>query len=165
LEYTQSKRIAIRNAEGSSTRSSLVNLRAKHVRAVSLPLHFLSFFFLFLAFSSKNSSFGWDPVEKRKEIFHSLSRFIVVHDDEEDVLLAYIMFRFEHENDEDLVYWYVPLIIFSGRFTFYPWKSYEVQVAASAQGKGLGKKLLNDLEKIGKGFNMEKIMLTILTCM
>ena len=43
-------------------------------------------------------------------------------------------------------------------------ESYELQVAASAQGKGLGKKLLCDLEKIGKGFNMEKIMLTVLKC-
>ncbi len=81
-----------------------------------MKLTFSFFFECILGFSSKNSSFGWDPVEKRKEIFHSLSRFIVVHD-EEDMLLAYIMFRFEHDNDEDLAYWYDPLIIFSSRFT------------------------------------------------
>ena len=42
--------------------------------------------------------------------------------------------------------------------------SYELQVAASAQGKGLGKRLLMDLEKICKGFDMEKITLTVLKC-
>ena len=42
--------------------------------------------------------------------------------------------------------------------------SYELQVAAAAQGKGLGKRLLMDLEKICKGFDMEKITLTVLKC-
>jgi len=92
---------------------------------------------------SKNSSFGWDPAKKRKEIFHSLSRFILVYD-EEDMLVAFVMFRFEHEYDEDILY------------------CYEIQVAASARGKGLGKGLLGDLEKICKEYNMEKVTLTVL---
>ena len=40
--------------------------------------------------------------------------------------------------------------------------SYELQVAAAAQGMGIGKKLVNDLTALGKTFNMEKIMLTVL---
>ena len=62
-----------------------------------------SFWIAFL-FSSKNSSFGWEPEAKRKELFHSLSRFILVYD-EENTLLAFLMFRFEHEYEEDLLYW------------------------------------------------------------
>jgi hypothetical protein len=68
----------------------------------------LSGFWVHSALRSKNSSFGWDPAKKRKEIFHSLSRFILVYD-KGDTLLAFVMFRFEHENDEDMVYWYTSI--------------------------------------------------------
>lgn len=39
--------------------------------------------------------------------------------------------------------------------------SYELQVAATSQGMGIGKKLMNDLNTLGRAFNMEKIMLTV----
>ena len=39
--------------------------------------------------------------------------------------------------------------------------SYELQVEATAQGMGIGKKLVNDLTTLGRAFNMEKIMLTV----
>ena len=55
--------------------------------------------------SYKSSSFGWDPEAKRKELFHSLSRFILVYEADTDTLLAFTMFRFEFEEGEDLVYW------------------------------------------------------------
>jgi hypothetical protein len=64
-----------------------------------------------LGLSSKNSSFGWDPEKKQKEIFHSLSRFLLVYD-EEDILVAFTMFRFEHEKDEDIVYWCISISVF-----------------------------------------------------
>ena len=39
--------------------------------------------------------------------------------------------------------------------------SYELQVAATSQGMGIGKKLMNDLTTLGRAFNMEKIILTV----
>ncbi|KJA29170.1 hypothetical protein HYPSUDRAFT_32547 [Hypholoma sublateritium FD-334 SS-4] len=93
---------------------------------------------------SKTSSFGWDPEAKRKELFHSLSRYILVTDPTTNELLAYTSFRYEVEEDEDILY------------------CYELQVAPSAQGKGFGKKLTKELEKLCQSNNMEKIVLTVL---
>ena len=57
----------------------------------------------------ESSSFGWDPQEKKKEMFHSLSRFLLVCSEGEHSapksLLAYSIFRFEREDDRNLVYW------------------------------------------------------------
>ena len=39
--------------------------------------------------------------------------------------------------------------------------SYELQVAATARGLGLGKKLMNDLMTLSRAFNMKKILLTV----
>lgn len=59
------------------------------------------------SFRYKNSSFGWDPVAKRKELFDKLSRFILVYKEGTAELLAFIMFRFEFEEYEDAIYWEV----------------------------------------------------------
>ena len=40
--------------------------------------------------------------------------------------------------------------------------SYELQVAASAQGKGFGKNLVKELEKLCQFSDVEKIVLTVL---
>ena len=50
---------------------------------------------------------GWNPKVKKKELFDSKSRFILVHpaDLTTPTLLAFSMFRFEDEEDEDALYW------------------------------------------------------------
>jgi N-alpha-acetyltransferase 40 len=51
---------------------------------------------------------GWDPKAKKKELFNSKSRFILVHptgDLTTIPLLAFSMFRFENEEDEVVLYW------------------------------------------------------------
>ena len=66
------------------------------------------------------SSFGWDPATKQKELFHNLSRFIVAykqtsekcHSGDQDrsasqCVAGFTMFRFEHEDEDDMVYWCV----------------------------------------------------------
>lgn len=60
-----------------------------------------------MSFSYLNSPFlGWDPKAKKKELFHSKSRFILVRPIDLTIpLLAFSMFRFEHEEDEDILYW------------------------------------------------------------
>ena len=56
------------------------------------------------------SSLGWNPKEKKKETFHSDSRFILVYrqksEDEPKILVAFTIFRFElGYMDEASVYW------------------------------------------------------------
>jgi len=86
----------------------LVNLRGQHAVAVSGHLVFLPVDQpLTIALPRyTNSSFGWDPDSKRQELFHTLARFILVYGDEE-VLSAFCAFRFEVEDEEDVLYLYV----------------------------------------------------------
>jgi N-alpha-acetyltransferase 40 len=59
--------------------------------------------------------FGWDPVSKQRELFDPLSRFILVHQQSQNLgdgnaskrLVAYTMFRFDMEEGEEVVYWCV----------------------------------------------------------
>lgn len=59
--------------------------------------------------------FDWDPVEKRAELFHRDSRFLLVAPDGEGLetdLVAYSMFRFDVEEDMEgkdqyVLYWHV----------------------------------------------------------
>ena len=60
------------------------------------------------------SSFSWNPTEKKEEMFHPLSRFIVywkssgvAPGDTPDPadMAAYGIFRFEREDERNLLYW------------------------------------------------------------
>ncbi|CAA7266508.1 unnamed protein product [Cyclocybe aegerita] len=90
------------------------------------------------------SSFGWNPESKRKELFHSLSRFLLVYKTGDSNILAFVMFRFETDYDEDIIY------------------CYDIHVSSAAQGLGLGKKLLGELVKLCGEYQMERIFLTVL---
>jgi len=90
--------------------------------------------------SYQTASVGWHPTQKRKELYHRESRFLLVGN---DTLVAFSMFRFEREDDVDLIY------------------CYELQVAPEAQRQGLGRKIVDALVRIGKAYNMEKIVLTV----
>ncbi|KAF9569638.1 acyl-CoA N-acyltransferase [Agrocybe pediades] len=92
----------------------------------------------------EDSSFGWDPQSKRKELFHALSRYLFVSEGGSTELLAFVHFRFEVEEDENVLY------------------CYDIQIKPSAQGLGLGRRLLDELAKLGSVFRMEKILLTVL---
>jgi hypothetical protein len=56
-----------------------------------------------------NSSFGWDPMSKERELFNPLSRFVVVRPvcnaNECEGIVAYAMFAFEREDQADVIYW------------------------------------------------------------
>ncbi|KAJ7631012.1 acyl-CoA N-acyltransferase [Roridomyces roridus] len=88
------------------------------------------------------SSFGWDPPHKKSELFDPLSRFILVYDGQRS-LAAFTSFRFEFEDDENMLY------------------CYDIQVSKSSQRHGLGRTLMNCLEKIAVDFTMDKLMLTV----
>ncbi|KAA1468231.1 acyl-CoA N-acyltransferase, partial [Dentipellis sp. KUC8613] len=99
----------------------------------------------------QGSSLGWSPKDKKAELFHQQSRFILVRDglhpsDDSDTgsgILAYTMFRFDEEDGDCVVY------------------CYELQVAKTARRTGLGKVLMQCLHDIGRAWNMQKIMLTV----
>ncbi|KAI0639762.1 acyl-CoA N-acyltransferase [Trametes polyzona] len=97
------------------------------------------------------SSFGWNPNEKRKELFHRHARFILVYgssDAQEPTvptsLAAFSMFRFEQDEGEDVIY------------------CYELQVSQPYRSSGLGRFLVEKLTAIGKHWKMSKLMLTVL---
>ncbi|KAH9898042.1 acyl-CoA N-acyltransferase [Cubamyces lactineus] len=98
------------------------------------------------------SSFGWDPPEKREELFHNDARFILVYLDDPGSpdgkspppLIAFSMFRFEQEEGDDVLY------------------CYELQVSAPFRGSGLGRFIVEKLITIGKHWGMDKVMLTVL---
>lgn len=60
---------------------------------------------------------GWDSSEKRKELFHTDSRFIILsiagpHEghivaEESNTIIGFSMFRFDYEEGEKLLYWSV----------------------------------------------------------
>ncbi|TDL28728.1 acyl-CoA N-acyltransferase [Rickenella mellea] len=96
------------------------------------------------------SSFGWDPPSKRSELFHKLSRFLLIWSipsgestSQQLTLQGYSMFRFEREDRQNMIY------------------CYELQIASQARRMGLGAALVHNLECIGRALVMEKLMLTI----
>ncbi|KAL5495172.1 hypothetical protein ACEPAI_634 [Sanghuangporus weigelae] len=98
--------------------------------------------------------FPWDPPEKRKQMFHEHSRFLMIGSGSEseseradfsvreEAVLAYCIFRFERDEGKDVVY------------------VYELQASDVARRLGLGRALIENLESIGRGFQMSLIMLT-----
>uniref|UniRef100_A0A0W0G2H8 N-alpha-acetyltransferase 40 n=1 Tax=Moniliophthora roreri TaxID=221103 RepID=A0A0W0G2H8_MONRR len=91
-----------------------------------------------------DSSFGWSPHEKKAELFHPLSRFVILYpEDNSEAIAGYTMFRFEYEDGFDLLY------------------CYELQIQRSYQMRGLGRLLMEILSCIGEKWQMQKIMLTV----
>ena len=115
-----------------------------------------------------SSSFGWNPQKKKGEIFHQLSRFVLARNVSSSTnpassgIIAYSIFRFEREDRQDVVYWYV---LDSARCMFSALTlrtSYELQVSKECRRFGLGKLLVQILSDIGTEWDMTKIMLTVL---
>ncbi|GAA5831272.1 hypothetical protein JCM3766R1_002991 [Sporobolomyces carnicolor] len=105
--------------------------------------------------SYEASDDGWKPQEKRKELFHAESRFIVLQsgDQEEDGIrrskgLGYALFRFDTEEtagdeDADVLY------------------CYELQIDSESHRLGAGKLLMQALNRIGLQMKMDKTILTV----
>ncbi|SJL05713.1 uncharacterized protein ARMOST_09049 [Armillaria ostoyae] len=108
------------------------------------------------------SSFGWDPTDKRKEMFDSLSRFVVARRPDTQALSGYTIFRFEHEHDSDMLYWSAfKLHHLEIQSVYHVLYSYELQVSNASRRSGLGRKLMDLLGSIGESWRMRKIMLTV----
>ncbi|KAI0313736.1 acyl-CoA N-acyltransferase [Amylostereum chailletii] len=98
------------------------------------------------------SSLGWNDHDKKKEILHRNSRFLLASlpaDDPESTpqkpnLAAVLVFRFVMEEKQPVAY------------------CYELQVSGAYRRSGLGRALLSMLSDIGSKWSMQKVMLTVL---
>lgn len=95
----------------------------------------------------EDSGWGWKEVEKRKEVFNKMSRFITISTCEDGIdIIAYIIFRFVWDDDDEPEF---PVAY-----------CYELQVDRSMQKKGVGLVLIRLLQKIADHCQMRKTSLT-----
>lgn len=95
----------------------------------------------------ESAGWGWQEVEKRKEVFNKRSRFLYICAPETEEIKAYAVFRFEWDDEDEPEY---PVVY-----------CYELQVLQSAQKMGAGLVLMKMLQDIAKHLNFRK---TCLTC-
>lgn len=84
---------------------------------------------------------GYDPQDKRRELFDDQARYLLVHSSER--LLAFAHFRFDMDYGSRVVY------------------LYELQVDKQCQGQGLGQWMMEQLKCICRETQMAKIVLTV----
>lgn len=90
---------------------------------------------------------GWKEMEKRKEVFDKRSRFILLLHSESEEVVAYVIFRFEWDDEEEPEY---PVLY-----------CYELQVANSVQKIGAGYNLMRMLQQVAGHYGMRKTSLTV----
>ncbi|BGP28855.1 hypothetical protein JCM10296v2_000591 [Rhodotorula toruloides] len=100
----------------------------------------------------ERSAEGYDPAEKRQELCHPDSRFLILYSPTSaDKPVGYCIFRFDTEetasDDDDELYDVA--------------YCYELQVDPAGQRRGAGRLLMEALERIAKAWKMDKAMLTV----
>ncbi|OJZ87295.1 hypothetical protein ASPFODRAFT_80328 [Aspergillus luchuensis CBS 106.47] len=99
----------------------------------------------------RNSSTGWSPSKKKKEMKLPDMKYLVVRREEltpsdgEGEVVGFMSFMITYEDGKEVVY------------------LYEIHLSAEVQKQGLGKRLLLVLMEIGRRVGMEKAMLTVFT--
>jgi GNAT superfamily N-acetyltransferase len=96
-----------------------------------------------------------------EELFGSESRFLLVRAPIHG-LVAFLMFRFERENRENIVYWSVSLLISRWADLNTIINSYDIQLSKPVHRKGLGSILLRQLVRVASRWGMQKITLTVI---
>jgi len=92
-------------------------------------------------------TWGWNAVEKRRELNNYAARYVLVRDVESGELVAFVHFRFEREDDDvDAPVGYV----------------YELQCEPAHQRRALGETLVRVVEAISKRLGMDAVVLTVL---
>ncbi|PWY93577.1 GNAT family acetyltransferase Nat4 [Aspergillus sclerotioniger CBS 115572] len=95
----------------------------------------------------RESSTGWSPTKKRKEMKLPDMKYLVVcregSEYAEDGVVGFLSFMVTYEDGKEVIY------------------CYEVHLASKVQGLGLGKRLMLMLLEIGRRVGMEKAMLTV----
>jgi len=92
----------------------------------------------------EESSWGWQESEKREELFEEDNIRYLIAKDEEGKCIAYAHFRFDMEQDDEVLY------------------VYELQLEKEVRRQGLGRFMMKVLEFLAWRADMRKIMLTFL---
>jgi len=101
----------------------------------------------------QSSSIKWNDREKRDDVDHFSSRFLLAWQDSK--LAGYLLFRFDTEDcDPD------DPCARQGQEQVEIAYVYELQIAPFAQGAGLGALLMRLLERLSRMTKMRKVMLT-----
>ncbi|ETV85892.1 hypothetical protein H257_02432 [Aphanomyces astaci] len=90
----------------------------------------------------EDSTWGFDLAKKRVELFEDAARYIIVERTPGQVD-AFLHFRFVEDEGDAVVY------------------VYEIQVGPGLQRQGLGKRLMQLLQLIGRKYRMKLILLTV----
>lgn len=103
-------------------------------------------------------------------MFDPLSRFILARGLSKSIdpaafsctpVVAYAMFRFDREAKQNVVYWCAHFFAAVKAPCYIVHHSYELQVSVAARRLRLGQHLMKQLERIGRGTGMSKVMLTV----
>ncbi|KAK5263553.1 N alpha-acetyl-transferase, partial [Exophiala xenobiotica] len=89
----------------------------------------------------KHSEIKWSPSKKRKEMKLPDMKYILLTD--QDRVIGFISFMVTYEDGNEVVY------------------IYEIHFSPDWQGKGLGRKLMDVVEVIGRNVGVTKVMLTV----
>ncbi|KAL1847424.1 N alpha-acetyl-transferase [Paecilomyces lecythidis] len=153
--------------ENPATTSETYTLEI-HSAASIPPADFQACFNLIELTSSNdygNSSIGWSPSKKRKEMKLPDMRYMVLKKQDEskpettssvesakgdgtappgkDIALGFLSFMVTYEDGKEVIY------------------CYEIHLAPAMQGKGVGKRMMDLYEEIGRRVGLEKAMLTV----
>lgn len=90
-----------------------------------------------------DGGWGWTDHEKHEELTHTGARHLIARDGSSNEIVGFAHYRF---------------LVEAGVAVIYVW---EIQLAPSAQRKGLGKHLMQLCELFGRKWGMSKIMLTV----
>ncbi|KAL0144217.1 N-alpha-acetyltransferase 40-like protein [Mucor lusitanicus] len=98
----------------------------------------------------EKSKDGWNEEEKRKEMLAPQARYLIARSatDPNDIQ-GFLHFQMVQEETMDDDIWQIICC------------SYEIQIAESARGQGLGEYMMNLLSQIGMYWKMDKVMLTV----
>jgi len=92
----------------------------------------------------RSCSIGWQPKVKQSDLNKHWARYLVAVDKAKQPV-AYTMFRFDMDYGCSVLY------------------CYELQIEKEYQRKGLGRFFINALERMARHYQMEKLILTVLS--
>ncbi|KAI7087006.1 hypothetical protein KC356_g4562 [Hortaea werneckii] len=93
----------------------------------------------------KNSSFGWYPKRKKKEMKEEGMRYVLIEkDDPDEPLHGFLSFLPTHDSSPSVPVLYI----------------YEIHLREVARGKGNGEILMQTASEVAKKLGVEKVMLT-----
>ncbi|KAG8746714.1 hypothetical protein FRC10_004018 [Ceratobasidium sp. 414] len=96
---------------------------------------------------AKDPYLKWGPAKKKRELFDEKSRYILLESEDQSELVAFCMFRFEADENEQGVMEFLMYI-------------YEIQVSKEFQGLGACRRMFDALERLSSEYQVQLMMLT-----